>query len=109
MNDNRLIAPRLCGWCHEPFTPRKADQKFCPRPNRCASQSLGQRLRGIAPEAAIAARKVAHGTHLRERVAETFGALSDRELKIYQHGHRDGYNDAYNQCYAPLKKRRRAA
>lgn len=105
MEHNKLIAPRLCTWCHEPFTPVHPSRRFCPKPARCAYQWLSQQRKGIAPHAAIAKRRQQKGQAAAAALSERFGTLTDRELEIYGVGQRDGYDDGYQACYAPMRRK----
>lgn len=100
----KLIAPRICGYCHEPFTPRGATQRFCPKPFRCAYQWQSRERKGIAPLAAIAGKRIRDRRVVQARIQSCFGDLSDRELAIYQRGHRDGYDAGFNTAYFTRKR-----
>lgn len=99
----KLIPPRLCGECREPFTPRKPEQQFCPKPARCAYQAMGRQRKGIAPLAAIARRRQMKGESAAAALSARFGELTAREVELYGAGHRDGYNVGYAAAYAPLR------
>lgn len=103
--DNKLIAPKLCAWCHEAFTPRRPEQKCCPKPARCAYLLVGQQRIGQPPLAAIEKRRQMKGKVAEAALTERFGELTEREREIYHVGCRHGYNFGYATCYAPMKKR----
>lgn len=100
----KLIAPRLCRECREPFTPRKPEQQFCPKPARCAYQAQARARKGIRPEAAIAKRRQMRGASAAAALVAQFGTLSARELELYGVAHRQGYDAGYNAGIAPIRK-----
>jgi hypothetical protein len=105
---SKLIAPKLCAYCHEPFTPVRPEQKFCPRPARCAQRSQGEQLRGIAPTAAIAAKKARDAAIVQARCRERFGEMSERDQAIYAFGHTTGYDKGYLAGVRPITARKSA-
>lgn len=102
--NNKLIAPRLCLECREPFTPRKPSQRFCPRPARCWYQTMARQKKGKAPLAAIAKRRQLRGEAAAAAVEARFGQLSEREQDIYAAGYGQGYDAGYHVAYGPWRR-----
>lgn len=106
----KLIAPKVCRYCHEPFTPRKPEQMFCPKPARCAFAWQSRARKGQLPLAAIAARRRQDAATLQAALGTRFGVLSDRDREVYAYAHRIGYNagfsKGYNAPWSPGRQRR---
>ncbi len=102
--ENKLIAPRLCLECHEPFTPRKDSQRFCPRPARCWYQTMARMKKGKPPTAAIEKRRQLRAEAAAAAVEGRFGILSEREKDLYAVGYGQGYDQGYHVAYGQLRR-----
>jgi len=98
-----LIAPKMCGYCAEPFTPTKPHSKFCS--NRCKARFIGRRLKGVKPLAACAAKERKRVARFARMTQERFGPLTARERALLQFGLTAGYRNGYNQGYAQMARR----
>lgn len=92
---DKLIAPRLCAYCHEPFTPTRVAQRYCPRPARCANFGAARRLKGVVPVQAVAAKQRRDQALVQAACLQIFGALTDREQAIYRFAYQRGYDKGY--------------
>lgn len=101
---DKLIPPRLCAWCHDPFTPTRGDkQLYCGL--TCAGRATSRRLRGVPPEAALAANRVKDAARVTTISGERFGVLSEREQAIFMFAEKVGYDRGYMAAYAPLRRK----
>lgn len=100
----KLIPPRLCRYCHEPFTPRQPAQQFCPKPSRCVYHWQSRARRGVPPLAAILRRRQMRVAFIAAVLEQRFGALTTREQDIFQLAHKHGYNAGYVAGIAPLRR-----
>lgn len=87
----KLIAPKMCAYCHEPFTPTLAKQRYCPKPSRCAYLAVGQTLRGVVPVKAIEGKRRRDQARVDATLDGKFGPLTDRERMIYAAGRHSGW------------------
>lgn len=101
----KLIAPRLCAECREPFTPRMEKQRYCPRPARCSYQGRSRLQRGKVPEAAVAGRRRIAAAIRERKLQGRFGTLTEREEAIFAFAHAAGYDEGYQIAYAPMKRK----
>lgn len=99
-----LIPPKLCAWCRLPFTPRKPEQRYCPKPSRCAYQAQSRLRRGQVPHAAVEGKRKRDAAIRDARLGGRFGALSEREQQVFDYAYQLGYDDGYQTAYAPLRK-----
>lgn len=103
-----LIAPKLCAFCREPFTPTTATQRYCRR--RCVSQHKRITQAGKAPAAANQALRARYDEHRQCEIQRRFGTLTTREMDIYRWVYRKAYMDGYNTAnHKHLSRRRTAA
>lgn len=101
---DKLIPPRLCAWCAEPYTPTKGKQQlYCGL--TCAGRATRRRLQGVPPEAAIAAKRVKDAARGARVCGERFGVLSEREQAIFMFAEKVGYDRGYMAAYAPLRRK----
>lgn len=105
----RLIPPRLCRECREPFTPRKPEQQFCPKPARCVYHAQSRQRKGQVPEAAVAGKRKRDAAIRASKRDDRFGVLSEREEDIFAFAHRVGYDEGYQSGVAPLRRKQAAA
>ena len=103
-----LIPPRLCAYCHEPFTPTRAAQRYCHKPAACAAKGVGLAQRGRRPEAAIAAKQQHATSRHRAACHARFGDLSDRECRLYRYAYGLGYAKGYATVERQRPTRRHA-
>jgi len=100
---SQIIAPRLCAYCHEAFTPKREAQKYCAAPARCRWNGPAERLRGIVPEAAVRGKQQRDAAAIQQRESALFGPLSERELAIYRHAFQRGYDVGYGKMWRPRR------
>jgi hypothetical protein len=102
-----LIAPKLCAYCLEPFTPVKPTQQFCR--NRCKARAIGYRLKGIKPQQACAAKAATRRARLARMTQDRFGSLTAREEALLQFGLTVGYRQGYNVASGQARVTQRTA
>ena len=109
MNVHKVIAPKTCEWCHDPFTPTRPEQRFCPRPAACANLFFARRRRGVVPVEAIAAMKRKRLERITAACAEQFGELSEREGALVRFALSLGYDRGYAAALKPVTARKASA
>lgn len=102
---DKLIPPRLCAYCHEPFTPTRPEQKYCPKPATCRWKGPGEKMRGRIPVEACAAKRQRDAALIQQRCDARFGSLTAREVEIYRFAYSLGYDQAYQVAYNSPRKR----
>lgn len=96
-----VIASIPCPVCQEPFTPvpnrRGKITEACPAHIR---KFNARHLVGIVPAAATAGKQRKAQARAMQFLRQVYGAVSDRELAIFERGRRMGYTQGYNKMYA---------
>lgn len=102
---DKLIAPRLCAWCGEPFTPDKyRRERHLSCSGLCARKLAGRKRRGQVNEAMLAGSLARHQARWDQKMGAMFGELSERERAIFKAGHTRGYDAGYNAAIRPPVK-----
>lgn len=105
---SKLIAPRLCAWCQEPFTPAKyrIDVQQCCGLS-CARRLSGFKRRGQQQPQLMTAVQQRADARFAALVADRFGMLSERERAIFRAAYDRGYDKGYNTASRPFAMARR--
>lgn len=97
-----VIDPKPCPVCGEPFTPvpnrRGKVTEACPAHIR--KFNARQMDRRDITALAVAAIKRKAAARVDRVLANSFGALTDRDREIFEAGRKLGYSDGYNKGYA---------
>lgn len=105
---DKVVAPRTCVVCTQPYTPRYQEQETCG--GRCARVHGGRQHKGqLPPQFAkkIQARREARREAIRQTLGARFGELSAREIEIFTFVYRIAYDRGYAKGLA--HQRRKAA
>lgn len=103
----KIVAPRTCSVCGDPFTPRFVSQWTCPgRCSRVAGGRKGVEQKTAALMKVVAQRKVEAKRKVEELCHTRWPELSVREIEIFNFAVRYGYKLGYK---AGLGHQRRAA
>lgn len=93
-------APIICRACGDSFTARfrkgRTRPEVCPA---CAREWLGQKQRGIAPVHALAGKQRKALERARLLLQAAFGAITDRDVAVFERGRKFGYLSGYNAAY----------
>lgn len=100
---NKVIVPVVCPVCGDAFTPRpRADRKPSEACPGCARRWEGRKRRGIVPTQLVEAKRRKADERAQQALEDAFGALTDREVAIYESGQRRGYDRGYQKGYQAL-------
>jgi hypothetical protein len=105
----KVILPRPCPICGDPFTPDRR-QLTTPRlsppccSRACLAQWQGQLKRGRPLVQALRARKRLAKQRAEAAAQAKFGALTSREVALFNYAAEIGYDRGYNAAYHKLRK-----
>lgn len=107
----KLVEPRICVICHEPYTPHYQEQESCGA--RC-SRVLGGRRKiqhhGRLPAAFVAraaARRESTKKAIRAECRQRWSVMSEREIEIFEFAMLTGYRRGYAK--GQVRQRRQQA